>query len=340
MGIKDVAKLAGVSASTVSRVVNGKDPTAASTETQEKIWGAVRELHYSPNQHARNLKSKQSAKDLNTSWKHNIDCIYARLTGEHLDSFFTSLISAAEVEAFRAGYRMRYYYSALDIQQGRLPQKSTEVESAIILGRASADVLSVVRKLYKNIVYSGLNEAPADIDQVLCSGYHASEKCVQYLASLGHKAICYIGETLNEQRFTGFLDAMAALKLPVTDAQVVETPFTPKHGYDAINELVRRKLDFTSIFCANDISVIGALKALREHRLKVPEDVSIIGINDMEAVRYLDPMLTSIHIPLEEMGKMAAKILIDRAEGGHKLSVKAELPIKLVIRESCGSVRV
>ena len=157
MGIKEVAKLAGVSVSTVSRIVNGKDPTAASSQTQAKIWEAVRELRYVPNQHAQSLKNHQSEDAAESPRKRDIDCIYARLTGDHLDPFFTGLINAVEVEAFRAGYQMRYYYSALDIQQGNFSQKSTEVDSAVILGRASADVLDVVRRLYKHIVYSGLN---------------------------------------------------------------------------------------------------------------------------------------------------------------------------------------
>jgi DNA-binding LacI/PurR family transcriptional regulator len=340
MGIKEVAKLAGVSASTVSRIVNGKDLTAASPEKQERIWEAVRELRYVPNQHARSLKNSQNTNTPRQSFlNRDIDCIYARLAGDYLDPFFTSLLSAAEAEAFRVDYRMRYIYSAVDFPQDSLSKKNRDVESVIIFGRASSDILNIARKLYKNIVYSGLNEISADIDQILCSGYNASGQCVRHLASLGHSVICYLGETVNEQRFSGYLDAMSELGLPVSDAQIVETPFTPSSSYDAIYELINRKLDFTAVFCANDISAMGALKALRENRIKVPHDVSLIGINDMETVRYLDPMLTSIHIPQEEMGKIAAQILINRIEGRHKIPIKVELPTKLIVRESCAPVR-
>lgn len=91
--------------------------------------------------------------------------------------------------------------------------------------------------------------------------------------------------------------------------------FNPTDGYEATNRLLDSGVEFTAILCANDMNAVGAMKSLREHRLKVPQDVSIIGINDMETVCYLDPMLTTIHVPLEEMGHLGVKLLIDRIEG-------------------------
>lgn len=335
MSIKEVAKLAGVSPSTVSRIVNSRNTSAASPETQEKIWDAVRVLGYIPNQSARNLKRPALEESRSN---RDIDCIYARVAGEHLDPFFTSLMHAAEVEAFTAGYTIRYYYSALDIQHGNFPRSNSEAESVIVLGRASPETLKLISSQYKNIVCSGLNELSAEIDQVVSSGYAAARKCVEHLISLGHTKICYMGETENEQRFQGYLDSMSSLGLENVMEYVEDTPFTPGGGYDAVQALMRRQSDFTAIFCANDMSAVGALKALKEHHMKVPRDVSLVGINDMETVRYLDPMLTSINIPLEEMGKMVAKLLIDRIEGGHKLPIRMSIPNTLISRESCGPV--
>ena len=98
-------------------------------------------------------------------------------------------------------------------------------------------------------------------------------------------------------------------------------------------------MEFTAILCANDMNAVGAMKSLREHRLKIPQDVSLIGINDMETVCYLDPMLTTIHIPLEEMGHLGVKLLIDRIEGGHTLPLKVDIPFTLIQRESCGPAK-
>ena len=336
MSIKDVAKIAGVSASTVSRVVNGGMDSAASLDTQKKIWDAVQQIGYSPNQHARSLK-KPAGKQI--SPRQEIDCVYARKAGAYLDPFFTTLMHAAEVEAFKYGYFLRYYYSVEDIKADSFQRVNYDVSSALVLGRPNPDTLDILRKSYKNIVYSGLNELEAEADQVICSGYKAAGMCIDYLVSLGHEKICYMGETTNEQRYKGYCDAMEKFNLAEPGHYVIETPFTPAGGYDAVNTLMSRKTDFSAIFCANDMSAMGALKALKEHKMKIPRDISLIGINDMEAVRYLDPMLTTIHVPLEEMGKMAAKVLIDRIEGGHRLPVKIEIPSTLKCRESCGPVK-
>lgn len=333
MSIKEVAKLAGVSPSTVSRVVNSGYTTAASSETQQKIWEAVRQVGYLPNQNARSLKHPQHESKQSLS----IDCVYARVVNQYLDPFFTVLMRAAEMEAFKSGYNLRYHYSVVDIQQGNANSVDSHAKSALVLGRLEPGALKLLRKWYKNIVVVGLNTLQDDeLDQVISSGYDATCACISYLMSLGHTKICYMGETVNEQRFQGYLDSMKESGIKDISPYVIETPFNPTSGYASANELLKRELDFTAIFCANDMSAVGALKALREHKLKVPQDVSLIGINDMETVRYLDPMLTTIHIPLEEMGRMGTKLLIDRIEGGHSLPIKMEIPHSLIRRESCG----
>ncbi len=334
MSIRDIAKMAGVSPSTVSRVVNSGNVSAASPETQERIWKAVRELGYVPNQHARKLKhpdQKQRPRN------HNLDCVYARVIGPYLDPFFTVLMRAAEVTAFGRGYNLRYHYSVADIQEGKMVYSGTNSDAAVVLGRIEPHTLGMLQKWYKHLVNIGLNAVPdAQFDQVICSGYEAAKTCVEYLRSLGHKKICYVGETENEQRFRGYLDSMADLELGDMTPYVGRCLFNPTSGYDAVNQLLDSGVEFTAILCANDMNAVGAMKSLREHRLKIPQDVSLIGINDMETVCYLDPMLTTIHVPLQEMGRMGMNLLIDRIEGGHTLPLKMEIPFQLIQRESCG----
>ena len=148
-----------------------------------------------------------------------------------------------------------------------------------------------------------------------------------------------MGETDNEQRFQSYLDAMADLELGDLTPYVARCLFNPTDGYEATNRLLDSGVEFTAILCANDMNAVGAMKSLREHRLKVPQDVSIIGINDMETVCYLDPMLTTIHVPLEEMGHLGVKLLIDRIEVGHTSSIKVDVPFTLIQRESCGPAK-
>ncbi len=98
---------------------------------------------------------------------------------------------------------------------------------------------------------------------------------------------------------------------------------------------MERQAKVTAIFCSNDITAIGAMHAFQESGFHIPGDISVISIDDIDTAQYLTPMLSTIHIPTQEMGQMAAKILIDRIEGGHRLPIKMNLPFYLASRESC-----
>ena len=108
-------------------------------------------------------------------------------------------------------------------------------------------------------------------------------------------------------------------------------------GYLGAGELLKSGLDATACFCSNDVIAIGVMRAVRESGLFIPGDISVISMDDINVGRYLDPMLTTVHFPLAEMGRMTAKILIDRIEGGHHLPMKIVLPCHVVERESCGT---
>ena len=335
MNLKDIAKLAGVSASTVSRVVNGGDTSAASRETQEKIWSVVRMEGYVPNQTARSLRQPQSQSKRTI---REIDCVYARTAGSLIDPFFTTLMHHVEVEAMAQGYNLRYQFSIADLEPEKFSSSLSNVEAAIVLGRIDERALKSLRKYYRHLVCTGLQETDFPVDQVIASGYRAAYSCVEYLIALGHRDICYLGETINEQRYQGYADAMRAHGVEDSLPYVAEAPFSPAGGFEAVNRLLESERPFTAILCANDMLAMGAMKALREHGLRIPRDVSLVGINDMETVRYLDPMLTTVHVPLEEMGRHAARLLIDQIEGGHRLPAKVILPAELVLRESCGPI--
>ena len=332
--LKDVANLAGVSASTVSRVVNGGSSGAASPETVRKIWEAVRETGYSVNETARSLRKKDRDLPKETL---AIDCVFARDQDSFIDPFFTVLMRFIEEEAFKRGYNLRYQYPLGEMKSHAVAD-SRKKAAAMILGRIGRQQLEMLENNYRHLVYVGLQDKRLNVDSVICSGYDAAATGLEYLCSLGHRKICYVGETKDEQRYDAYCDAMEKYSGAGCDKLVIEVPFNSAHSFEAMEQALESGMEFTAVFCANDISSVGVYRALKKHRLSVPRDVSVIGLNDMEYVRYIDPMLTSVHIPLEEIGRHAAILLIDRIENGHRLPVKLTVPSSLIVRDSCAEV--
>lgn len=337
MTLKEIAKEAGVSISTVSRVINQKGTAPASKEVQDRIWEIVRKTGYSPNTAARNLKSGRDASDAPPS--RSIACIFARTHEPMKDAFFSTLARGIEHEAFRHNYIVKYIITSLDINNPATFRLITDnqVDGAAVLGRCDKQMLSFLKKYFNYVVYSGLNNLNAKYDQIICDGHMAAVTAVEELMKLGHSKIAYIGETSNENRYEGYCAALASKNLPIKRDCIVNVPMGYEGGYNGALKLLNNSRDFTAIFCPNDITSIGIMKALQENNLRIPKDVSLISIDDIDLVQYITPMLTTVHIPISEMGEMAAKILIDRIEGGHHLPMKISLPFYITTRESCAA---
>lgn len=336
MTLKEIASMAGVSISTVSRVINYSNTKVASQEVQDKIWQIVRDTNYVPNSTARNLKLGNTSEYVSVSSK-TIGCIFARSESTLNDPFFSQIARAIEKEAFRQGYIMKYSFSAYDINDANTFHliSNNQVNGIAVLGRFDKNLLNFIKKQYKHVVYTGLNTIDTDYDQVICDGYKASIKVIKYLHNLGHKKIGYVGEKNNELRYRGYLDGMAALGLPVISENIIVTPLSSEGGYESVKEFLKKKTDLTAFFCGNDLTAIGVMKAIKEHGLHVPNDISIMSIDDIDTAQYVSPMLTTVRVPTEELGKMTAKILIDRIENGKNLPMKVELPFHIITRESC-----
>ena len=189
------------------------------------------------------------------------------------------------------------------------------------------------------MAYTGLNEIDAKYDQILCNGYQASVTAVEHLISLGHRHIAYIGETNNETRYNGYRDTLEKHRLPSNSSYVASVQQTSGGGLKGALKILEQQPLVTAFFCSNDVTAIGAMRAVRDKGLKIPNDISVISIDDIDTAQYLSPMLTTIHVPIEEMGQMTAKILIDRITGGHTLPMKIFLPFYLSQRESCAPPR-
>ena len=336
MTLKEIAAEAGVSISTVSRVINKSSKSPASQEVQDRIWEIVRRTGYTPNSTARDLKKGNPGRAEPPS--RSIACLFARVADTETDTFFSSLARSIEKEAFRHNYILKYTFTAFDIHHPSTFRLITDnhVDGVAVLGRCDKQLLKFLKQYFKYVAYTGLNNLEAKYDQIICDGCQASISAIRHLISLGHKRISYIGEVENEDRYRGYCMAMNEARLPVRKELVINVHLSSEGGYRGANTLLDKDCEVTAIFCANDNTAIGAMRAVKEHGLSIPEDISVISIDDIDTAQYLTPMLTTVHIPVEDMGKMAAKTLIDRIEGGHTLPMKINLPYYIANRESCG----
>lgn len=338
MTLKEIAIEAGVSVSTVSRVINSNSK-AAGREVQERIWEIVRRTGYTPNSVARSLKMGNGHQP--ETFARSLACLFARTQDAMSDQFFHSLSRSIEEEAFQHNYILKYSFSAFDIKNPATYQLvvDNQVNGIAVLGRCDKPTLKFLKQHFNSVVYVGLNSLDAKYDQIICGGREAGCAATEHLIRLGHRRIGYIGETVCEERYLGYCDALNAHQLPIKAEYTANVSLSAENGYKGAKQLLDRKSDISAVFCSNDITAIGAMRAFQERGVRIPKDISLVSIDDIDTAQYLSPMLTTIHIPTQEMGQMAAKILIDRIQGGHKFPVKVSLPFYLARRESCSKYK-
>lgn len=336
MTLKDIARTAGVSVSTVSRILNNKYTKAASQKTRERVWAIIRETNYVPNANAQGLRRSSRFVKANANERRYLACIYAR-SRDNKDMFFSELARSIEFEAYKNNYILKYSFYADDLEEDSFISAldASDISGIVVLGRFDKERMNAIADAQKNVVYVGLNFTGSRHDAVFCDGFKAGGKAMETLFELGHRRIAYIGELSRENRYRSYCEELARQKIELDRTLVVNVKQTLDGGYRGSMELLQRGSRFSAVFCANDATAMGAIKALQEHGRRVPKDVSVISIDDIEMARYFTPMLTTVHIPINELGRQAAKTLIDRIENGHVLPMKTELPFSLSTRDSC-----
>lgn len=335
MTLKEIAQRAGVSVSTVSRIINSPDDSFARKSVRNKVWEIIRETGYIPNQSARELKRNKS--ETSSLHAHTLTCILGRNKNPEDNPFFAQVARAVEQQALSMGYVVSTAYSIFDIHNRALLQKiqSVKTDGAIILGRLDSKTHQFFDKYYKHIVYVGRNLIDAEWDQVICDGYEATQTALRHLIGSGHKRIGYIGETENEVRYQAYLDAVRENQLESGGDLIGRCQQDCTGGFSGASYLLKSADPLpTAVFCATDVTAIAAIKRFSEAGIKIPEQLSVVSMDDIELAQYVSPMLTTVSMPKTEMGKLAVRILIDRINKGHRLPMKVYLPHKLLIRES------
>ena len=328
MSLKKIAEMVGVSPSTVSRVLNNTVPTCASTELKERIWEAAHTLQYVPNTEARNLKMGKRE----TVKSYRIAVILTRFGFLDKDPFFRELFQSIEEALLTQSCVLQMVSNAGDVDFSALEKTA----GTIVLGRCSDDFLARLKHYTRNIV--GVDRNPTDykMDEIICNGKTAAVKAMEYLLSLGHQKIGYIGDCSFEARYVGYCETLIKENIPINYHYIQSTDQTYESGYQAMLEL--QKQDMTAVFCANDITALGAMQAMTDtvsQKKEKKRSVSVISIDNIAAAMTAAPRLTTVDIPKEEMGRMAVTILLDRISHRHSEYLRVEFPCKIIERESC-----
>ncbi|MEG2087451.1 MAG: LacI family DNA-binding transcriptional regulator [Angelakisella sp.] len=329
---KEIARQAGISVSTVSRILRGEWEKYASADLRDAVWKTAKELGYQPNATARSLRlhgGGQQERQL------RLMTLLARPAAGEGDEFFGELVRGVDEELLRQGLPV---LPTGTVRQQLLQNAGSKVDGVLLLGRCSPEAMRQLRTRLGAVPMIGVGLNPAghgEQDQVFCNGRNLAETAVQYLLTQGHTSIAYIGECSAESRYAGYYDTLTANGIPCKRDVVVEAVQTEAGGAAAANLLLVRNTDATAIFCANDNVAVGVIRTLTKAGISIPLQMGIISIDDIQSAQRCTPRLTTIHIPKEEMGRMAVKLLLDRLSGGHNEPLRLELPTRLVRRESC-----
>jgi len=331
--IRDVATRAGVSVATVSRVVN-RSPHRVSPATQRRVLSAVRQLGYRVNIIAQGLK-KRSTRTV------------ALIVPDISNPFFPAIARGIEDAARERGYAVLLCNTYEDLARERayLELLRKRMIDGVIFATVGSNTahLRALRRERLPVVLVARDVVGLRIDAVLVDNYHGEFEATSHLIGLGHRRIAHIcgPATLHvvAERRRGYLRALEAAGVPGADAIVLEGDFTAEGGRQAIRTLLERGVRFTAVAAANDLMAIGAMEALRHAGRLVPEDVAVVGFDDITFASLVSPPLTTVAQPKYRMGQMAmARLLelMDRRDGGPRQTV---LPARLVVRESCGAGR-
>lgn len=195
--------------------------------------------------------------------------------------------------------------------------------------------MNFIEKHYRNKVYVGRNVMDCDWDQVICDGYDATKIALEHLIFNGHKRIGYIGESVNEVRYQAFSDMVVKHGLDQDANLVCRCQQNGDGGYMGADKMIKQATPLpTAVFCATDIAAIAAIRRFSEAGIRIPNQLSVISMDNIELSAYVSPMLTTVETPIVELGNVAVQTLIDRINKRHRLPMKIFLPNKLMVRES------
>lgn len=335
--LEDIARKAGVSRSTVSRVINN-DPYVSS-RTRERVQAVIDAEGYSPNPAARMLVT-QRTHVIGVVIPHTIQVTF------HDPYYFPTMLQGVSETAHERDYATLLWWGQSRQDEERFSQRilqQNRLMDGLILASTTVDDALVAQLVERETPFV-MVERPAHfqdrISYVSVDNVQAAENAVAHLIGLGRRRIGTITGALNNMdgldRLTGYRNALETAGLPYDPALVAEGQFTRPSGYAGAKQLLRQNVD--AIFAASDFTAMGAVQALQESGARIPDDVAIVGFDDLPGAVHVTPQLTTVRQPIHHKGMLATSILLDLIEGKIKPPQQVLLPTQLVIRQSCGAL--
>ena len=330
--LSEIAQRCATSTSTVSRVLSGDRKRKTSREKRELIIRTAQEMGWfdSRLEHARILRP------------FSLAVLFLSDHESLLSPFFADILAGIQESAASC--------TSLDIEVRVLSHYDKDFfasfenggfDAAILLGRCRKETLERVRSCGLRLVYAGLNPV-GGMDEVICDARQGTGQAFDHLYGLGHRKIAFIGpcghdEIENEFRYDGYLEALSRHGMEVDGKLVVDSYLSSGDGYRKAAQLFAASRP-SAVICANDNVAVGVLKWLTDNGIGVPDEVSLVGFDNIEASAFLNVPLTTMDVPRKELGRLALLLVRERMESGRDYPVQLTLPFRLIERQSTKEV--
>jgi len=327
--ISDIAKAAGVSTATVSRVLSRPDVVKAST--RQRVMEMVEKMGYQPNALAQQLRMQETK---------NIIVLIPSMENYMAHKVILGVEQAADASGYHTLIADMHNLDTIEDYYMNLIRQR-QVDGIISLSTSLAQKL-VSNQAFASypIVIAVHNPADPGIPCVTIDHAAAARAAMTHLIRLGHREIAHI---TSSQKITPYLRRLESYRSTLEEHRLAYSPdlvrfgeSSLQSGYEMAESLIASGKRFTAIFAAGDTMALGAMRALKNHSIRVPQDCAVVGFDDIELAAYWDPALTTVRIPQEQLGQRAFAKLLSQMQGEAVLTEKEILPYELVIRESCG----
>ncbi|MFW6318965.1 MAG: LacI family DNA-binding transcriptional regulator [Bacillota bacterium] len=330
--IKDIAKLANVSSSTVSRVLNNDDTISVTAKTKRKIFESAEKLAYTKHRH------KSKAKQLT---KRIAIVTWYTVQKEVNDPYFISIRMGIQREANESGLVFDVIYNDQNLRKNIA---NKDYHGVIILGRFSEETKNFIESLHSNIVYVNSPDTSFKFDSVYVDFRSITKDVLHYLIGKGHNKIGYVGgqEIIAETKERHIDDRELEFQEVLYHHNMFDSryfkigEYSIESGYRLAKELLNESYEDlpTAIFCGNDSIAIGVVRCILENDLRIPDDISIFSVNDIPTLEYTSPSLSTVKIYSEFMGVLAVRMLLEQMNNERELKLTVFVPYELIFRES------